>query len=335
MKCVVGMSGGVDSSVTAALAKQSGYEVFGCTFKMFDSEKTEAFIKDAQEVAKYLGVHHEVVDCRELFEKHVENYFIEMYANGKTPNPCVMCNDFVKFSVLDSVRQKHDADVLMTGHYAKLVHKNGRVELRQSTDPQKDQSYFLYRVSKGILQNTRFPLGEFHKSHTRELAQKFGLFVAEKSDSQDVCFIPSGDYKAFLNDKKSFSSGNIIDENGKILGKHNGIINYTIGQRKGLGLAGGPYYVKQLDPQKNSVIVSDKTHLGVDNIVLKEVRFINEEFVGKCYVKVRSASEKHPAAIVKSDGDYIVRFDCPEYGVAPGQHCVFYVDDMVVGGGII
>lgn len=335
MKCVVGMSGGVDSSVTAALAKQSGYEVFGCTFKMFDSEKTEAFINDAQKVAKYLGIHHEVVDCRELFKKYVEDYFIDTYANGETPNPCVMCNDFVKFSMLDNVRKKRNADVLMTGHYAKLIHKNGRVELHQATDLQKDQSYFLYRVSREILQNTRFPLGEFCKTQTRELAQKFGLFVAKKSDSQDICFIPSGDYKAFLKDKKFFSLGDIVDENGQVLGKHSGIVNYTIGQRKGLGLAGGPFYVKELDRQKNRLVVSDKMHLGVDSIILKNTKFINEEFLGKCYVKVRSTSEKHPATIVKSDGDYIVQFDCPKYGVAPGQHCVFYIDNTVVGGGII
>lgn len=335
MKCVVGMSGGVDSSVTVTLAKKVGYEVIGCTFRMFDSEKTEAFIKDARRVASYLGIQHEVVDCRELFEKYVENCFIDMYASGETPNPCVMCNYFVKFSMLDRLREQHGADVLMTGHYANLLYNGENVELHQATDPQKDQSYFLYRVPGKILRNTKFPLGKFHKTQTRKLAQEFGLFVAEKSDSQDVCFIPSGDYKSFLKSKRQFSPGSIVDEGGHVLGQHTGIINYTIGQRKGLGLAGGPFYVKRIDSQNNLVIVSDKLHLGVDHICLKDVKFIGNEFLGACEVKIRSTSEKHPAVVSKVDDKYVVRFDMPEYGVAPGQHCVFYVGDTVVGGGII
>lgn len=335
MKCVVGMSGGVDSSVTAALAKQAGYEVFGCTLKMFDSAQTESSISEARNIANYLGIHHDVVDCRDLFTKYVKDYFIDTYVSGQTPNPCVMCNDFVKFATLDDIRKQHEAEILMTGHYARLIHENSRVELHQAIDLQKDQSYFLYRVSREILQKTKFPLGEFYKEQTRELAQKFGLSVAEKPDSQDVCFIPSGNYRNFINNKTSFPPGDIVDENGRKLGKHNGIVNYTIGQRKGLGLAGGPYYVKKLDSEKNLVIVSNKTQLGIEHIILKNVKFINEEFLGKCCVKVRSASEKRIATIIKSDGNYIVQFDCPEYGVAPGQHCVFYQDDMVIGGSII
>lgn len=335
MKCIVGMSGGVDSSVTVALAKKAGYEVIGCTLKMFGSEKTEAFIKDAQKVAAHLGIQHEIVDCRDLFETHVQSYFVNTYANGETPNPCVMCNDSVKFSALENLRKKHGADVLMTGHYANLVHNGERTELHQAADLQKDQSYFLYRVSREILKNTRFPLGKFSKTHTRKLAQEFGLFTAEKSDSQDICFIPDGDYKAFLKSRKQFSPGNIVDEDGHVLGRHSGVVNYTVGQRKGLGLSGGPFYVRRLDPKNNLVIVSDKIHLGADYVFLKNVRFVNEEFLGSCEVKVRSASEKHPAVIEKSADRYVVRFDTPEYGAAPGQHCVFYVGDMVAGGGVM
>jgi len=335
MKCIVGMSGGVDSSVTATLAKKEGYEVIGCTFKMFDSEKTEAFIKDAQIVASILDIKHEVVDCRELFEKYVQSYFVDLYTKGETPNPCVMCNDLVKFAMLDTVRQRHSADVMMTGHYAILKHENNNVELHQGIDPNKDQSYFLYRVTRDKLLNTRFPLGELHKTDTRKLAREFGLIVAEKSDSQDICFIPSGDYKGFLKNRLTFNDGNIVDENGKILGHHNGVVNYTIGQRKGLGLAGGPFFVKRLNPQNNLVIVSDKSNLGVSKIQLKSVRFINDEFLGNCEVKIRSSSKKHLATVKKYDNTYFVEFNTPEYGVALGQHCVCYIGTQVVGGGII
>lgn len=335
MKCIVGMSGGVDSSVVAALAKKRGYDVVGCTLKMFDSERTEKAIKDARGVASYLGIHHKVVDCQKLFKRHVQDYFVDLYANGETPNPCIMCNEYVKFAMLDTIRTHYKADVFMTGHYAKLTHQNGHVELHQAADLQKDQSYFLYRVDHDKLIHARFPLGNFRKTQTRQLAKKFGLCVAEKSDSQDVCFILSGDYKSFLKCQKSFRPGNIVDEFGTVLGHHYGIINYTLGQRKGLGLAGGPFFVKSLDVQNNRVIVSDRKSLEISEVLLKNVKFINEPITGQCEVKIRATGEKIRATLSKVDDNYYVSLLHATLRPSPGQHCVFYQGDNVLGGGII
>jgi tRNA-specific 2-thiouridylase len=337
MRCVVGMSGGVDSSTSAALMKERGFDVVGCTFKMFESEKSAAAINNAKKVADFLKIDHEVVDCVNEFKKSVMDYFVMSYENGYTPNPCVMCNKFVKFKYLDDFRRKCGADILVTGHYAQLKKTSSRVELFQAEELEKDQSYFLYGVNRDILMVTEFPLGGHHKSHTRELARGFGIHVSEQPESQDICFILNGNYIDFVKEHSSkiCVPGDLVDESGNIVGKHSGIINYTIGQRRGLGLSGGPFFVSDLDAKDYRVIVSDKEGVRVEEILLSGVNFLNEEYLGECEVKIRSANKKTMAVIMKTGGDYCVKFLEPEYGIARDQHCVFYVGNMLLGGGVI
>ncbi|MDR2766434.1 MAG: tRNA 2-thiouridine(34) synthase MnmA [Holosporaceae bacterium] len=336
-KCIVGLSGGVDSSTSAAIMKERGYEVIGCTFRMVESDGANLAIADAKRVADYLGIEHEVVDCVADFRRHVVDYFVQSYEVGVTPNPCIMCNKFLKFKYLEELKERRSADMIATGHYARLRKIGDKVELLQAASLERDQSYFLYRVDGDILKHTEFPLGDYHKSHTRELAAKFGIHVAEKSDSQDVCFIPNGDYAAFIRDHSSgvFSEGEIVNENGEVLGRHEGLVNYTVGQRKGLGLSGGPFFVKRLNVGANQVVVSDKNGVGMVKIDLKSVVFIEEPRIGDCQVKIRSTTKKIDAKIVKNSDEYSVILAVAEYGVAGGQHCVFYDRDKVLGGGVI
>jgi tRNA-specific 2-thiouridylase len=317
--------------------KERGFEVVGCTFKMFESPGASLAVNDAKKVADYLNIEHKVMDCTADFKRYVMDYFVQSYESGITPNPCVMCNRFLKFKYLDELKKQENADLIVTGHYARLKKIVDKVELLQATSAARDQSYFLYRVSGEILKHTEFPLGDYHKSYTRELAAKFGVHVAEKSDSQDVCFIPNGDYVSFIknNSSRVSSRGDVVDENGKILGKHDGLINYTVGQRRGLGLSGGPFFVKALDIEKNLVIVANKEGVSSRTIALEEVVFINEPYLGDCEVKIRSSTPKTSAKIVKNSDKYYVELSKPEYGVARGQHCVFYDGEQVLGGGII
>jgi tRNA-specific 2-thiouridylase len=331
------MSGGVDSSTSAAILKERGFDVIGCTFKMFESGKSKMAIDNARKVADFLKIGHEVIDCVEEFKKYVKDYFVESYENGFTPNPCVMCNQFIKFKYLNDFRRKHSADILATGHYVQLKKTNDRVELFQAEELRKDQSYFLYGVDREILKVAEFPLGGHPKSHTRELARKFGIHVAEQAESQDICFLQNNDYASFIeqHSQKSYANGDIIDTCGNVLGRHSGTINYTIGQRKGLGLSGGPFFVCRINPVQNEVVVSDKKGIEVNKIFLEGVKFLNEEYLGKCEVKIRSIGEKNPSEIVKIEDNYCVKLGLPEYGAAHGQHCVFYMGNMLLGGGVI
>lgn len=347
-KCIVGLSGGVDSAVSAFLMKERGYNVIGCTLKLFGdksatSENAENNIKDAKGVADSLGIPLEVLDCSEDFEKYVINYFVRYYMNGKTPSPCVLCNEYIKFKYLNEFRQKHNADLLVTGHYAKILRKTNEnndqkieVELHQGAATERDQSYFLYAVDRDILMHAEFPLGDFKtKSDTRDIARKAGIKVAEKADSQDICFIQHNDYMKFLRKKLESdeiinSAGNIVDLNGQILGKHNGIAHYTIGQRKGLGLSGGPFFVNRIDVDKNEIVVSPKEKIRIHKLFLKNMKFINDPFEGECRIKIRSCGTKIAARIEKKapqEERLEVTLLEPEYGAAEGQHCVFYDDD--------
>ncbi|GHU16658.1 tRNA-specific 2-thiouridylase MnmA [Alphaproteobacteria bacterium] len=378
IRCVVGMSGGVDSAVSTFLMRERGYDVIGCTFRMFDSPGSQKAIADAKQIANFLGVNHEVVECASDFKKHVMDYFVDSYENGLTPNPCIMCNKFLKFHYLDEVRKKFDADFLVTGHYARIKRDESdpfsNIELHRATDSSRDQSYFLYAVDPEILAHAIFPLGEYEKPFVREIAAKNGIHVAQKSDSQDICFIPDKDYVSFIKRyQRDFGcgcttrithaeavstskialayneeggevsggsnvtlAGNIVDRDGKVLGKHNGIVNYTIGQRKGLGLSGGPFFVCAIDASRNEIVVSPKENLREDIVHLKDVKFFNGEFLGECQVQVRLCSTRTSAYVCKNaDGSYFVKLHTPEFGIAKGQHCVFFDDTKVIGGGAI
>jgi tRNA-specific 2-thiouridylase len=318
--------------------KERGFEVIGCTLKMFESEKSQTAVENAQKVAEHLKIDHEVADCVADFKKYVEDYFVESYENGITPNPCVMCNQFVKFKYLDKFRKKYNADILATGHYVQIKKTEGRVELFQAEELRKDQSYFLYAVDREILKVAEFPLGAFSKTQTRELARQFKICVAEQPESQDICFLSNDDYVSFIKRRSSrtYAEGDIVDVFGNVLGKHSGTINYTIGQRKGLGLSGGPFFVYGVDAKQNRAIVSDKNGVKTEKIFLKDVKFLNEEFLGECEVKIRSANKKNPAKIAKTEGGkYRVELRGPEYGVAQEQHCVFYDGNKLLGGGVI
>jgi tRNA-specific 2-thiouridylase len=318
--------------------KERGFEVIGCTFKMFDSPKSAGAIAAAKRTADFLKTDHEVIDCVDEFKKEVIDYFTRSYENGITPNPCVICNRFIKFKYLNDFRLRHGADVLVTGHYVLIKKVGDRIELSRAKDLQKDQSYFLYGVDREILRFAEFPLGcHPSKEYTRDLARKFGLPSAEESESQDICFLSNSDYTSFLKQNSSQPpvEGDILDESGRVLGRHSGIGNYTVGQRRGLGLAGGPFFVLRTDVRRNTVTVSDKDALKAEKIFLKNVKFLNGEHLGECEVKIRSAGPLKPAKIIKTAEGYCVELLRPEYGAAPGQHCVFYLGNDLLGGGEI
>lgn len=334
-KCIVGLSGGVDSATSALIMQQQGYDVIGCSLLLHKDSSAD----DASRVAEHLRIPLHIEDCRAQFENKVIRNFIESYCKGLTPNPCVICNRNMKFVFLEKIRQQYNADYIVTGHYARLATEDGYIKLRKALDPSKDQSYFLYSISPAILRLTHFPLGEFSKKHVRQIAQEASIPVAQKQDSQDICFVPTGKYHDFIlqNSHIKPEPGSIVSEDGKCLGSHQGIINYTIGQRKGLGIsASQPMYVKSLDANKNTVIVATRDQLATQIIWLEDVRFINEKFSGECSVKIRSSSPVLEGNVqVNEQGIYYVQLKHPETAIAPGQHCVFYKDDLVLGGGMI
>ncbi|MDR1361888.1 MAG: tRNA 2-thiouridine(34) synthase MnmA [Holosporaceae bacterium] len=340
MKCIVGMSGGVDSSVSALLMKQKGFDTIGCTFKMFDSAGSCRAVDDAKQVAEFLGIRHETIDCRNDFKKYVMDYFVDSYGSGTTPNPCVMCNKFLKFKYLDEIRERHGADLMATGHYARTIMPavGGEMELHRAQDSSRDQSYFLYALDQTILSRLMFPLGEYNKPHVRKIAEENGIHVAQKSDSQDICFIPDNDYISFLRQHSAdgFREGNITDSSGAILGRHRGIVYYTVGQRKGLGLSDGPFFVQKIDVDRNEIIVSRQKDNPQETIIyLRNVNFINGEFLGDCKVQVRLCGKKLSAGVAKNSDGYFVRLHDLEFGIAPGQSCVFFDNSRVIGGGVM
>lgn len=346
-KVLVGISGGVDSSVSALLLKQQGYEVIGATLLLTDNENANSkMIEDSKRVCEELGIEHIVLDYTKEFKEEVIDNFINEYINGRTPNPCVKCNKEIKIKYLFEKAQELGIEYIATGHYAQKEYdeKNNRYLLKMSNSEKKDQVYFLYNLTQEQLKKIIFPLGEFKdKEEIREIARQNGLGVASKSDSQDICFISDGDYKEFLKSTYAIEymqKGNIVDRNGKILGKHNGIINYTVGQRKGLGLSvPNPVFVLKLDKEENEVIVGEEENLYSNELIATECNFImidNLENEMKVKVKTRYASKLTDAAIIPyNNGEVRVVFDQPQKSIAKGQSVVFYKDEYVVGGGII
>lgn len=350
-RIAVAMSGGVDSSVAASLMVEAGYDVVGITLQLYDHgamiNKKGACcagqdIYDAKTVADKMGFPHYVLDYESVFKEKVINDFADSYLQGETPLPCVRCNQQVKFKDLLQTARDLGAEALVTGHYVQRFSKE-KAELHRAFDHSKDQSYFLFTTTQDQLEYLRFPLGGLPKSETRKHASRFGLTVAEKPDSQDICFVPNGSYANLVSKLRpgSLDAGDIIHINGTVLGRHEGIINYTIGQRKGLGISSpDPLYVIRINPEKHQVWVGPHEALAVSNIHLKEVNWLRKitDFQEglRCSVKIRSTHAPVEATVKAiTPTSAIVSFATPEYGVASGQACVFYEKDQVLGGGWI
>ncbi len=353
-RVVVAMSGGVDSSVTAALLHEQGYDVVGITLQLYDHglavQKKGACcagqdIHDARRVSEALGIPHYVLDYESRFRDSVMEEFADSYIRGETPIPCVRCNQTVKFKDLLETARDLGADCLATGHYIRQQpsgNGNPAVMLR-AVDASKDQSYFLFATTQEQLDFLRFPLGGMHKEETRALALRYGLMVADKPDSQDICFVPNGDYASVIERLRPGAAdpGDIVHLDGRVLGQHKGIIHYTIGQRRGLGVGGGePLYVVKLEPETRRVIVGSVEALQIHSIVIREVNWLGDgpiDVTGvDVDVKVRSTRPGVPARLFAADnGGATIVFNDPEMGVSPGQAAVFYQADRVMGGGWI
>ncbi len=342
-KVAVAMSGGVDSSLTAALLIQRGFEVFGVTMLLDDGKVNE--INDAKNVAAQLGIKHYVADFREEFRAEVENYFVEEYLRGKTPNPCVRCNKKIKFGRLFDFADELGADFFATGHYARIIFEDGRFKLKKAIDLKKDQSYVLYNLTAEKISRIIFPLGEFSKDETRALAEDLKLVVAHKPDSQEICFVSNDDYKNFIaaraGDVDALRAGEIFDTSGKILGRHEGIANYTIGQRKGLGIAAPrPLYVVRLDVKNRRVIVGDNAELFSSSLTAENVHWIYEpkNFPARLQAKIRYTPRVADCVVDVTEPvgkNVCVKFFEPQRAVTAGQSIVFYDGDELLGGGII
>ena len=351
---VVAMSGGVDSSTVAGIMQQEGYKVIGITLKLYDDTKIKSQsrqccagqdIMDAKRVANKLGIEHKILYYQNKFKESVIDNFIDSYLNGETPIPCIQCNQTVKFKDLFEEAKKLKADALVTGHYVKSVTNNDLTEMYRGIDTNRDQSYFLFNTTKEQLRFLRFPLGGLKKTKTREIARNLDLNVADKPDSQDICFVPNGDYANVIEKFRpnSISKGNIKNLEGKVIGVHDGIINYTIGQRKGIKISDKePLYVVKINADKNEIIVGAKENLIKRKISLKNINIItndNKDFDNDLFVKVRSTGKLLKAKVVLANNAAIVDLLEDEYGISPGQACVFYKKnnegDKVLGGGWI
>jgi tRNA-uridine 2-sulfurtransferase len=365
-RVAIAMSGGVDSSVAAVILKEAGYDLVGFSMQLWDQKRSAPEgdslksgrccsledLYDAREVAARLKIPYYVVDFQKEFECTVVKPFIENYRMGLTPSPCVLCNSHMKFDLLARMAEEIQAPRIATGHYARVSFdpESGRYLLWRARDKNKDQSYFLFELNQRQLAKALFPLGELEKEQVRRIARRYGLSVAEKAESQEICFIPDGDYAAFVerhhdavtgsSASRPFSEGKILDVEGRNLGMHSGIHNYTIGQRRGLGIAhSSPLYVLELRPEDNTVIVGERSQLG-----RCRCRVIRPGWISipdllsplRVWAKIRSRHEAAPAIISPAeDGAVDVLFDSPQAAVTPGQACVFYQEEKVVGGGWI
>ena len=351
---VVAMSGGVDSSTVAAMMKTEGYNVIGITLKLYNDTKQTAQSKqccagqdimDAKRVADKLKIEHKILYYQERFKEGVIDNFINSYLSGETPIPCIQCNKTVKFTDLFKEAKRLKADALVTGHYVKSVTEENNTDMYRGIDLNRDQSYFLFNTTKDQLNFLRFPLGNLLKAETRNIARELNLNVADKPDSQDICFVPNGDYASVIEKFKpnSFNKGNIKSVEGEVIGVHNGIINYTIGQRKGIGISDKvPLYVVKIIANKNEIIVGSKEHLVKTKINLKDLNIITNDkndFEKELFVKVRSTGRLIKAKIHIKDTTANIHLLEEEHGIAPGQACVFYSKNSrgykVLGGGWI
>ncbi len=350
---VVAMSGGVDSSTVAGMMKKEGYKVIGITLKLYDDGKEAVHSKqccagqdimDAKRVANKLNIEHKILYYQSKFKEGVIDNFVDSYLKGETPVPCIQCNKTVKFNDLFNEAKKLKADALVTGHYVKSITNNNITDMYRAIDENRDQSYFLFNTTREQLNFLRFPLGGMLKAETREIAKSLQLNVADKPDSQDICFVPNGDYVSVINKLKpnSFKKGNIKDKNGKVLGVHEGIINFTIGQRRGIKVAAEePLYVIDINSDLNEIIVGTKKDLIKKNILLKDINLLCEKkiFDKEIFVKIRSTGKLIKSKIKFNKNSAELELLEDEYGISPGQACVFYsrdnYGDKVLGGGWI
>lgn len=357
-RVAVAMSGGVDSSVTAGLLKKQGYDVIGITLRLWEEDPachidnihaccSLSSVDDAKAVASVLGIPHYTLDFRDLFRRDVIDYFIDSYAKGRTPNPCIACNKYIKFGLLWEKARQFGADFLATGHYARRVknEETGLYSLLRGTDRRKDQSYVLYQLTQDLLPHILFPMADLEKVQTRELAKEWGLPVFNKPESQDICFIPDNNYKGFLQKERPgiFKPGDFVDTDGHVLGRHKGIAAYTIGQRRGLNLGGpgGPYFVVALDVKHNKVIVGSKDQLFSTEVNADEVTWVETAPTApfQAMGKIRYAAPEDLCTVYpQTDGTIKAVFDNPQRAVTAGQALVLYdaeTGERVLGGGVI
>ena len=345
-RVMLGMSGGVDSSVAALLLKNAGYDVIGATLELFAGSSCcniDTYI-DAKNVCNQLGIPHFTFNYKDEFRKYVIDDFISCYANCRTPNPCIECNKYMKFGCMYEKAKEMGCEYIATGHYAKTEYSEeyGRWVLKKSNSLKKDQSYVLWNIPKELVEHVLFPLAEYEeKEEIRKIARDNNLKVANKPDSEDICFVPDGNYKKFLENNSDIKpkEGNIVNTNGKVLGKHTGLYNYTIGQRKGLGISNPvPLFVLGFNSAKNEVIVGEEKELYKSEIEVQEINLILVDEIPEWMdveVKTRYSSKVAKAKIKQIDDKIVVKFDEPQRAVTPGQSAVFYVGDIVLGGGKI
>jgi tRNA-specific 2-thiouridylase len=354
-KVMVGMSGGVDSSVAAALLLDQGYEVIGVTMQIWPDKGEErkkveggccslSAVDDARRVANTLGIPYYVLNFKDVFEDKVINYFKAEYLKGLTPNPCIACNRYVKFDALLNKALSMGIDYIATGHYARIEYdeKRERFLLKKSRTDRKVQTYALYNMTQEQLSRTLMPIGDFIKERVREIAGEKGLTVASKPDSQEICFVEDNDYGRFIteNTDAEIVPGDFVDTRGNVLGRHKGIVHYTVGQRKGLGIAfGSPMFVVEIDVQRNRVILGDETEVFSKSLTATDLNFISIDSIDapmKVKAKIRYSAKEADAIIYPEEKDRVrVEFDSPQRAITPGQSVVFYDGDIVVGGGVI
>lgn len=349
-KVVIGLSGGVDSSVSAYLLKEQGYEVVGATMEVYprkalieNIEAQNKAVEDAKSVAQVLGISHQILDFKDTFQKNVVDYFVSEYQKGRTPNPCNMCNRHVKWEALLQYAREIGAEYIATGHYARIQKlDNGRYSIQNSITATKDQTYALYNLSQEQLAHTLMPVGDYTKDEIRSIAEKIHLPVAKKQDSQDICFIPDGDYAAFIEREtgKSFAIGNFVDEEGQVLGQHKGIIYYTVGQRKGLGLtAETPLFVKEIRPETNEVVICKSENLFTDSCIVRDMNYMSISGLEESMSALGKVRYSHKGAQCRltpmADGRVACHFAEVQRAITPGQAAVFYEGDHVLCGGLI